>query len=100
MAVYTELIANSGFKAELEMSKCAPLASSFPTRLVSNSVRMGSAVQLGSEVRKRLDGAEVDEANSFLKKFQKVLIKIGICIAIAIGFIFLIVFNFAGAAWK
>ena len=39
---------------------------------------------------KWLDGAKLDGAKPF---FQKVPIKIGIYIAIAIGFIFLIVFN-------
>ena len=37
--------------------------------------------------------------NHFEKKYQKVPIKIGMGIAIAIGFIFLIVFNAGGAAW-
>ena len=38
-------------------------------------------------------------SNHFEKKYQKVPIKIGMSIAIAIGFVFLILFILGGAAW-
>ena len=37
--------------------------------------------------------------NHFEKKYQKVPIKIGVSIAVAIGFVFLILFILGGAAW-
>ena len=38
-------------------------------------------------------------SNHFEKKYQKVPIEIGVSIAIAIGFVFLILFIQGGAAW-
>ena len=38
-------------------------------------------------------------SNHFEKKYPKVSIKIGMSIAIAIGFVFLILFILGGAAW-
>ena len=52
--------------------------------------------------RKRPDGPKLDGPEPFWKKYQKVPIKIGMGIAIAIGFVFLI-FSLGGASppqWK